>query len=90
MIPIRSVCVERGRKPFYGKLLATERKCCDCTFCDVVVTFPVGKRERGNSQLSCADAEPALDPMRFQIIVCIDIMNLAFSSPQTLVSRRQC
>ena len=27
MIPIRSVCVERGWKRFYDVLLATERKC---------------------------------------------------------------
>ena len=35
-IPIRSVCVERGWKPFYDELLAVgcwllERKCCYCT-----------------------------------------------------------
>ena len=31
MNPDRSVCVEGGRDPFYDVLLATERRCCDCT-----------------------------------------------------------
>ena len=31
MNPVRSVGVERGWKAFYDVLLATERKCCDCT-----------------------------------------------------------
>ena len=31
MNPDRSVCVERGRKPFYEVLMAAERKCCDGT-----------------------------------------------------------
>ena len=31
MNPDRSVCVEGGRKPFYDVLMATGRKCCDCT-----------------------------------------------------------
>ena len=31
MNPDRSVCVEGGRKSFYDVLVATERKCCDCT-----------------------------------------------------------
>ena len=32
MDPIRYVCIERGWKPFYDELLATERKCCDHTY----------------------------------------------------------
>ena len=31
MIPDCSACVEGGRKPFCDVLMATERKCCDCT-----------------------------------------------------------
>ena len=30
MNPDRSVSVEGGRKPVYGVLMATERRCCDC------------------------------------------------------------
>ena len=36
MNPNRSVCVEGGRKPFYDMLMATERKCCDCTSSDSI------------------------------------------------------
>jgi hypothetical protein len=31
MNPIRSVCVEGDRKPFYDVLMAIESKCYDCT-----------------------------------------------------------